>query len=169
VNFLTKHLRWISRFGIENSDIGIEKVVRSPYGGEKMEGEKDIGNEFEGIKQEFSQLKKAIRNKKGLGNKYLDLTTHIVAFEQKFRGKRVELVLADNDYIKRSVPHKNGRLRGILFGITINDKPADKYAIHCAIVIPCPKDLQDGISLIKLSIDKIEAIRELENFEKILF
>jgi hypothetical protein len=135
----------------------------------KMEEERDAGNEFAEIKQEFSRLKKAIRNKKGLGNKHLDLTTHVVAFEQKFRGERVELVLSENDYIKRNVPHKNGRLRGILFDMTINDRPTDKYAIHCAIVIPCPRDPQDGISLIKLSIDVIEAIRELENFEKILF
>jgi hypothetical protein len=135
----------------------------------KMEEERDAGNEFAEIKQEFSRLKKAIRNKERLWDKRLDLNTHAIAFEQRFRGKRVELVLSENDYIKRNVPHKNGRLRGILFDMTINDRPTDKYAIHCAIVIPCPRDPQDGISLIKLSIDVIEAIRELENFEKILF
>jgi hypothetical protein len=135
----------------------------------KMEEERDAGNEFAEIKQEFSRLKKAIRNKERLWDKRLGLNTYAIAFEQRFRGERVELVLSENDYIKRSVPHKNERLRGILFGMTINDRPTDKYAIHCAIVIPRPKDPQDGISLIKLSIDVIEAIRELENFEKILF
>lgn len=134
-----------------------------------MEEERNIGNEFEEIKQEFLRLKKAIKNKEKLGNKRLDLNTHAIVFEQRFREKRVELALSDDDYIGRNVPHKNGRLRGILFGMTINDRSAEEYVIHCAIVIPCPKDPQNGIGLIKLSIDVIEVIRELENFEKILF
>jgi len=136
-----------------------------------MDEEKDIGDEFEGIKQGYLRLKKAVKNKEklGKGNKRLDLSTHAIVFGQRFRGKRVELALSDNDYIRRHVPHKDGRLRGILFGMTIDDRPIEEYAIHCAIVIPCPKDTQDGISLIKLSVDVIEIIRELENFEKILF